>query len=84
MDPKAIKSIVAQVYRRFPEFNGSQPKVRLQTAPQAKSAPAKPTYLLTFRSTAKALSSSGEKSITRWVRVVASESGKIIKITTSR
>ncbi len=84
MDPKALKSIVTQVHRRFPEFVDSQPKVRLQVSPQAKSIPAQPTYLITFRSTAQATSSTGMKSITRWVRVVASESGKIIKITTSR
>jgi hypothetical protein len=84
MDPKMVKSIAAQVYRRFPEFAGIQPKVRMQTAPQAKSTYAQPTYLLTFRSSATAISSTGEISITRWVRVVVSESGKIIKITTSR
>ena len=84
MDPKTLKSIVAQVHRRFPEFAGSQPKVRRQASTQAKSIPAQPTYLVTFRSTAMADSSTGPKSITRWVRVVVSESGKIIKITTSR
>ena len=84
MDPKVLKSVVAQVQRRFPEFAGSQPKVRQQSAPQAKSASAAPTYLLTFQSTAKVASSNGGKTIPRWVRVVVSEKGKIIKITTSR
>jgi hypothetical protein len=84
MDPKILKSIVSQVHRRFPEFADSQPKVRLQASPQAKSIPAQPTYLITFRGTAQAASSTGTKTITRWVRVVAYENGKIIKITTSR
>ena len=84
MDPKILKTVVAQVQRRFPEFAGSQPKVRQQSTVQAKSPSATPTYLLTFHSTAKVASSDGNKSMPRWVRVVVSEKGKIIKITTSR
>jgi len=84
MDPKILKTVVAQVQRRFPEFAGSQPKVRQQSTPQAKSASASPTYLLTFHSTAKVVSNDGSKTMPRWVRVVVSEKGKIIKITTSR
>jgi hypothetical protein len=80
MDPKVLKTVVAQVQRRFPEFAGSQPKVRQQNAPQANA----PTYLLTFQSSAKVASSNGVKTMPRWVRVVVSEKGKIIKITTSR
>jgi len=68
MDPKVLKSVVAQVQRRFPEFAGSQPKVRQQSAPQAKSASAAPTYLLTFQSSAKVSSTNGDKTIPRWVR----------------
>jgi hypothetical protein len=84
MDPKILKTVVAQVQRRFPEFAGSQPKVRQQNAPQAKSASAAPTYLLTFQSSAKVAGSDGSRTMPRWVRVVVSEKGKIIKITTSR
>jgi len=84
MDPKILKTVVAQVQRRFPEFAGSQPKVRQQSTPQAKSAAATPTYLLTFHGTAKVVGSDGSKTMPRWVRVVVSEKGKIIKITTSR
>jgi len=84
MDPNVLKAIVAQVYRRFPEFSGCQPKVRLQDAPQPKSIVIKPTYLLTFHSTARAQSATGSKTLPRWVRVVVSEKGKILKVTTSR
>lgn len=84
MDPKILKTVVAQVQRRFPEFAGSQPKVRQQSTPQAKSTTTAPTYLLTFHSTARVGASSGSKTMPRWVRVVVSEKGKIIKITTSR
>lgn len=84
MDPSVLKAVVAQVYRRFPEFSGCQPKVRLQDAPQPKSIAIKPTYLLTFHSTARAQSISGSKVLPRWVRVVVSEKGRILKVTTSR
>ena len=84
MDPSVLKAVVAQVYRRFPEFSGCHPKVRLQDAPQPKSITMKPTYLLTFHSTARAQSATGIKALPRWVRVVVSEKGKILKVTTSR
>jgi hypothetical protein len=78
MDTKLIKNISEQVYRRFPEVTGNKPKVRLQ--PKTGNA-AKATYLLTF--SGKAIIANG-KSIPRYVRVVADENGKIIKMTTSR
>lgn len=81
MEPKLIKSITKEVYRRFPDLEGSQPKVRLQSAPQAKSIPTSPKYLLTYRG--KARSADG-KTIHRMVRVIADTAGKILKITTSR
>jgi hypothetical protein len=81
MDAKHIKSISTQIYRRFPEVSGSQPKVHLQSAPQAKSISAAPTYLLTFRGTVKAPDG---RSIPRVVRVIANIQGRILKITTSR
>jgi hypothetical protein len=84
MDPNILKAVVAQIHRRFPEFSGCQPRVRLQDVTQPKSVAVKPTYLLTFHSTAKAQSASGSKTLPRWVRVVVSERGKILKVTTSR
>jgi hypothetical protein len=84
MEPNILKTVVAQVHRRFPEFAGSKPKVRQQSTPQAKSASATPTYLVTFHSTANVVGSAGNRTLPRWVRVVVSEKGKIIKITTSR
>ncbi len=84
MDPTVLKTVVAQIYRRFPEISGCQPKVRLQEALQPKSIAVNPTYLLTFHSTARAQSATGSKTLPRWVRVVVSEKGKILKVTTSR
>ncbi len=81
MDPKFIKSISNQVYRRFPDLEGSKPRVRLQSAPQAKSVPTPQKYLLTYRGEAK---SPNGNTIHRLVRVIADTKGKILKITTSR
>ncbi len=84
MNPQVLKAVIAQVRRRFPELGDCQPKVRLQHAPQPKLAGSQPTYLLTFQTTARLRSAQGDKPLQRWVRVVVDESGKILKITTSR
>ena len=81
MDAKHLKSISSQIYRRFPEVAGSQPKVQAQSAPQAKSVSTDPTYLITFRGSVK---SPDGKSILRIVRVIASAQGRILKVSTSR
>ena len=84
MDEKTLKKVVSQIHRRFPEFTDSKPKVRTRKATQAKSAHADPTYLLTFHTANKVKCGSGNKRIPRSVRVVVTERGQILKITTSR
>jgi hypothetical protein len=81
MDPEIIKSISQQIYRRFPEVSGSRPKVRKQTAPQAKSLETEPNYLLTYQGS---VVTPDGKEIPRLVRVVVNSQGKIVKVTTSR
>jgi hypothetical protein len=90
MDNKTLQNVISQIQRRFPEFSGVQPKVQKQQMgptqsgkSQAKSA-SPSTYLLTFHSTGKTASSAQSKSISRWVRVVVNDQGKILKVTTSR
>jgi hypothetical protein len=84
MDAKLVQAISKDIYRRFPEVSGVKPKVRRQDMPHAKSIAASTTYLLTFQSVAHTVTGDGSKSIPRWVRVVVSEQGKILKVTTSR
>jgi|GEM_PF-234534 len=84
MDPNILKTVIAQVHRRFPELAGAQPKVRRQSPPQSSSAAPTPTFLLMFHSSVSIVSGEGKRSLPRWVRVVVSEKGKILKITTSR
>lgn len=79
MNDKQLKSISSKVSRQFPEVAGTQPKVRRQSGQKSKSSTS--TYLITYRGKSKAADG---KSITRIVRVTANDSGKIIKISTSR
>ncbi len=78
MNAKSIKNIENQIYRKFPEVAGSRPTVKNQ--PSAKGRSDDSTYLLTFRGKA----TQGDRSFSRTVRVVANESGKILKVSTSR
>lgn len=87
MDPKLVHSISEQIYRKFPEVAGCKPKVRLQTPSSAVGALPKsgaPTYLLTFQSTGRSSAAGSGRSIPRWVRVVVSQGGRILKVSTSR
>jgi len=77
MDSKIVNSVCSQIYRQFPEVNGSRPKVQSQsTSSQAGS-----TYLLIFKGTA---TTADGKTLPRIVRATVNEQGKIIKVTTSR
>ena len=84
MDPKLLKQIVSQIHKRYPEFDGCQPKVRVQTPPAGQGDSNPPKYLLTFSGKGTAKSAGGTKSIPRYLRVVVDSSGKILKVTTSR
>jgi hypothetical protein len=79
MNNSAIQMVSKEVYRRFPDFSGVKPKVQAQKPPTG--AFTEKTYLLTFHQNARL---GDEKVLPRWVRVVVDESGKILKISTSR
>lgn len=78
MDAKSIRNIESKIYRQFPEVSGARPTVKSQAS--AKGRGNDGTYLLTF----KGSGSGGGRTFARTVRVVASGSGKIIKVSTSR
>jgi len=87
MDLETIKTINKRIFRHFPDLKGIKPKIRKRNPPQPKRSPPGdgvpkgPTFLLTYQSNAKS-----EKGVVipRWVRVVITQKGKILKITTSR
>lgn len=73
MDSDTVSKISAQVFSRYPEVRGARPKVQ----PQGVAG----NVLLVYKASAKAADGS---TIDRVVRVVASETGKIIKMSTSK
>lgn len=81
MDSKLVDSISKQIYKRFPEVEGKKPKVRRQASNSGNKSKSTGTYLLTFQGKAKV---QGGKTINRYIRVVADDEGKIIKVSTSR
>lgn len=72
MERELVTSICRQVYRRFPDLEGRAPKVKSQGEGQV---------LLIFST--RVTSASGH-AIDKTVRVVASNTGKIIKMSESR
>jgi len=72
MDAKTISAVCKQVYQKFPEVNGSKPKVKEQSAE---------TYLFIFDGVGTTASGAILK---RTVRAVVNANGKITKLTTSR
>lgn len=72
MDRQVLNSVCEQIYRRFPEVSGSQPKMQSRPGDQ---------HLLIFSGSSAAADG---RSINRTVRVVVDPAGKIIKVTTSR
>lgn len=77
MDPKLVAKISKKVYSRFPEMSGKRPRIKT-----SKGMPsAEPNFILTYQVTTTGIRGS---KIPRHVRVVASPSGKIIKMSTSR
>ncbi len=77
VDTKTIQAINKKVAQRFPEVARAKPKVQQQKSPGKKD----PNYLLIYKAQVKG---PGGEIIPRNVRVVATPSGKIIKMSTSR
>lgn len=74
-----IDSITRQISGQFPEMQAARPVVQSQVSAKSGSPPTQ--YVLTFRGQGRGPDG---QTITRLVRVVASESGKVLKISTSR
>jgi len=81
MDSKLVDSISKKIYKQFPEVSGKKPKVRSQASNSGNKSKSTGTYLLTYQGKANV---QGGKTINRYIRVVADDRGKIIKISTSR
>ena len=78
MDNRTVDTINQQIYHRFPDVAGANPTVQPMNSGE-KGVEA--NYLLIYKKNAATASG---KSITRVVRVVVSDRGKIIKVSTSK
>jgi hypothetical protein len=74
---EAIAKVNRKVFRQFPEMKSTRPSVRSQSS----SKNGKQRYTLTYKGKA---SLPGGREISRVVRVVADENGKVIKMSTSK
>lgn len=72
MDARVKNAVCTSVYRQFPELKGVPPRVKALPADK---------YQLIFHGQAK---TADGKTLSRTVRVVSDENGKILKLTTSR
>jgi hypothetical protein len=85
MDPKIAESITDQIYKRFPEVDGVKPTIKKQQIPDSQKhkgrGSIKHNYLFTFKRNVKG---PGNQKIIRWIRVVATPKGKIVKVSTSK
>lgn len=85
MDSKIISKINKDVNKKFPDLADVKPTIRKQSSSGSKGNTEKgndeENYLITYKFNA---SGPGGKKIPRWVRVVATSKGKIIKISTSK
>jgi hypothetical protein len=75
MEKATIQKVSRQVVRTFPEMDGVVPTVRAQPGSDTGQ------YQLTYKGKAAL---PGGKSLTRIVRVVADDRGRILRISTSR
>lgn len=72
MEARIKSSVCAEVYRQFPEVKGNSPEVKPMPGDK---------YQMVFHGK---VNTEDGKTLNRTVRVIADESGKIIKLSTSR
>jgi hypothetical protein len=77
LDQNTLKKVSQEIYHRYPQVAGIKPEVKKQSASGKNGA----TYLLIYTNQGK---KSSDVPITTYVRVVVTESGQILKQTTSR
>ncbi len=77
MKQQMVTEITRRVVEQFPELDGVRPAIRRQGVPGNGVS----QFLLTYKGEAEL---PGGKTLKRIVRVVADESGRVIRISTSR
>lgn len=80
MNEKTIENICKEVYRRFPEIQGTKPKIQPYRPSGAKSAAVSTKSVLVFQGGGATTSG---KLLTYVVRVVVDADGKILRMSMS-
>lgn len=77
MDQKVVQAVCKQIYQQFPQVAGCKPTIK----PQSSGKIDETTYLLVFTNQEK---SKNEVPVKTWVRVLVTDQGDFLKLTTSR
>ena len=83
MDNKTISTVNRKVHQKYPETKGIKPKIKKQSLAKGSSGNSVSGKNFLFTYHIKAVTSNG-KSLNKYVRAVVNESGKIVKISTSK
>jgi hypothetical protein len=81
LNSSQIENISRQIYRQFPEVRDARPMIQNQAGAKAAGIGGTDQYVLTFRGSGQG---PGGRTISRIVRVVADDRGKVLKVSTSR
>ena len=81
MEAEILKKVVNKIYQRYPEFNGSKPKIRSQEPSKETTSTSSAIFILTFH---KIVKLDNDVSMPRSLRVSVNDQGKILKVSTSR
>ncbi len=76
MDDDTLARVAKKVTRQFPEMEGAKPSIRKERTPTGQIQ-----FVLTFRGKA---SLPGGRTMQRVVRVIVNDSGRVIKMSTSK
>lgn len=77
MDQATLKQVSRHVAKKFPEMAGVRPTIRRQGNASSED----PCFVLTYKGKAEL---PGGRKMSRIVRVVADESGRVIRMSTSK
>lgn len=81
LQPETLESITRQVYKRFPEMEGSKPALQTRQAPPSRAGAGNDEFLVIYQKTVR---NERGGTIRRLVRVVVNQAGKILRMSTSR
>ncbi len=81
MNDRLITNVSREVYRQFPELQGTRPKVQIFASDKSRTSSPIPKYLLVFNGKGE---TADRKKIPYSVRVIVNEQGKILKMSMSR